>query len=242
VVTSGRCVFVAETDLAAGGRLRHRLGSRNGAPVFAVLGLALLGGALAVPAYETLLVAWGGTSLFVALLLQLLMTGPTLSATVTTQIYETMAGNARQRGAVDGGQYLPANGGTLATPAGDFEPIGARLLGDRDTSASETIADHLAILVDVLVNDLELAGQARATVTDETATVRVSHSRVATEELFDHPVTSVLAVGLTRGLDAPISADSTVEDGDLVVTLQRADNLLDGAEHDQHGEGETAEQ
>jgi hypothetical protein len=233
---------VAEADVAAGGRRRELLGTHNPAPVFAVLGIGLLAAAVVVPTFGTLLVAWGGTALFVALVLQFVLAGPTLSATVTTDIYETMARNARKGREPVQHRYVPDEGGTLVTGTDERDPVGKRLLATVEDGPGETLSDHLSLLVDVLVNDLELAGQVQAEGTDHGATVTVIDSRVGTGELFDHPVVSVLGVGLARGLDAPIAVESSVEDGALLVSLERADDLLDGSEADQHREGEAAEQ
>ncbi|WP_191906226.1 MULTISPECIES: hypothetical protein [unclassified Haloarcula] len=233
---------MAETDLATGGRFRDRVGTRNPAPIFAVLGVGLLVAAYAVPAFEALLVAWGGTALFVALLLRFVMGGPTLSARVTTDIYETMARNARRQWGPDRVRYVPDDGGTLLARGDELDPVGKRLLATVEGETGETLSDHLSVLVDVLVNDLELAGRVQATTTDDGATVTVTDSRVGTGELFDHPVSSVLGVGLARRLGTPVGVESTVEDDDLVVTLQRADELLERPEADQHGEDESADQ
>ncbi|WP_262178055.1 hypothetical protein [Haloarcula laminariae] len=236
---------MAETDLAAGGRLRDRVGSRNPAPIFAVLGVGLLAAAFAVPAYETLLVAWGGTAVFVALLLRFVMGEPTLSTAVTTDVYETIAGNVRRRVGAGRSRYVPADEGVTLVVAGDeFDPVGRRLLATVEAAPGESLTDHLAVLVDVLVSDLELAGAARATAAEDGATVTVTDSRVGTGELFDHPVASVLGVGLARRLDVPVSVEATVEGDDLVVTcrLEGAEELRDRPEPDQHGEDEPADQ
>jgi len=205
--------------IAAGGRLRDRFGRRNPAPVFGVVGALLLGGGLAVPAFETLLFVWGGTALFVAFLLRFVMTGSTVSSSVTTDIYTAMAANVRRLTPADDHEYVPGSGGvTLVAGDREFDAAGERLLRTHDGfTAAETVSDQLSVLVDVLVNDLELAARATATVDGERATVTVTGSRVGTAELFDHPVASVIGVGLARGLETPVAVEATREDGALVV-------------------------
>ena len=242
--------------VTGGGRLRDRVGTRNPAPAFGLLGVVLVAAGVAVPAYETLLVVWGGTALFVALLLRFVVTGETLAAAVTTDVYETMATNARRLGADGPVRYVPGEDG-VSLVAGDvaLDPVGARLLGPADetpaaapsgaeSGAEETPVVHLSVLVDVVVSDLELAARVSATPTDDGATVTVTDSRVGTGELFDHPVVSVVGVGLARRLGTPVAVDATAEGEELTVTCrwdsQRGEELLDGAETDQHGEHEAA--
>ncbi|MDZ7745923.1 MAG: hypothetical protein U5K28_05185 [Halobacteriales archaeon] len=76
----------------------------------------------------------------------------------------------------------------------------------------------LGSLADVIVNDLELASRVRASTDGDTTTVTVIGSRVGTTELFDHPVASVVGVGLARERDAPVTIETAVENGKLVVT------------------------
>ena len=206
-------------EITAGG-LRGRIGPRNPALVFGVLGVLLVAGGLVAPAFETLLVAWGGTALFVALLLRLVMTGPTLPSAVTTDVYTAMAGNVRRLSSDAARRYVPdADGVALVVGDREFDAVGERLLATSDDVApTETVDDRLSVLVDVLVNDLELAARATATTDDGTVTVTATGCRVGTTELFDHPVASVIGVGLARQLDASVDVETSREDGGLVVT------------------------
>lgn len=208
--------------LVAGGRLRDRFGSRNPTAAFAALGVALLGGGAVVPAFETLLFVWGGTALFVAFLLGFVMREPTVSSAVTTDIYATMAGNASRLNAADDREYVPGpDGVTLVAGGREFDAVGERLLRSHgDLAPADTVDDLLSVLIDVLVNDLELAARVSATTEGERATVTVTGSRIGTGELFDHPVASVIGVGLARGLEVPVTVETTLEDETLVVVAE----------------------
>ena len=218
------------SEIAAGSRLRTRFGSRNPAPVFGVLGVGLVVGGLAVPEFETLLFIWGGTALFVALLLQFVMSESTLSAAVTSDIYTTMAGNARRASSVadrkqrtaEGHRYVPdADGVTLFVDDREFDAVGQRLLatGD-DLTLDGAVDDLLSVLFDVLINELELATRLTATTDEELVTVTVIGSRIESTELFDHPIAAVIGVGLAQGLDTPVAVETARQDEQLVVTAE----------------------
>ncbi|WP_277555853.1 hypothetical protein [Halobaculum limi] len=214
---------MSETEVAAGGSLRDRVKTGNPDVVFSVLGVLLVAAGLAVPEFRTLLFAWGGTALFFALLIRFVFTGWTVSATVATDIYTTMANNTRRRTPTGEHRYLPTNdnGVSLVVDGETFNPIGERLLATVDTDADErTLTERLAVLVDVVVNEYELAGRASATTGGEKVTVTATGSRIGTTELFDHPIISLVGVALARYLDTPITADATVKDGVLVVTYR----------------------
>lgn len=231
------------TDVAAGGRLRDGIGTRTPAAVFAGLGVVLVVAGFAVPEAETLLFAWGGTALFLSLLLRFVFMEPTVSAAVTTDIYTTMASNARQRAPSGRHRYVPDGDGiSLAVDGETFDPIGERLLATVETAGGDgTLDERLAVLVDVVVNELELAGRASVTTTDDGATVTVTGSHVGTVELFDHPVASLVGVTLAEYFESPVHVDTRVESDSLVVTCewsQRANELLDRSEADEDGEDE----
>lgn len=215
-------------DIAAGDSLRDRFGSRNPGRLFGLLGVGLVAGGLFVPTFETLLFVWGGTALFVTLLLRFVMTGDTLSSRVTTEIYATLAGNARRDSPQGGHRYVPNDDG-VALVVGDrtFDAAGERLLAASgtvepvgQTDESSSMNDRLSVLTDVLVNDLELATRVRASIDGDSVTVTVVGSRVGTAELFDHPVASVVGVGLARGGTTPIGVETTVDDGALVISAK----------------------
>lgn len=219
--------------MAAGSRLRER--ARAPAALFGAVGLALVAGSFAVPDYGELLFAWGGTALFVALLLRVVLTGTTVPAAVATDIQTATGGTARRLAGEAPRRYVP-DGDEVTLVVGDrtFDPVGARLLAGVETTGAD--GDRLAELVDVAVNDLELAASAKARVTESGATVTVTDSRVGTGELFDHPVVSLFGVGLADHLGTPVTVGATVEatfGGDrLVVTCEwseGAEELLDGS-------------
>ena len=238
---------MSRPDVAAGGRVRHRVGTKNAAPIFAGLGVVLVAVAAALPEFQTLLLAWGGTALFVALLLRFVLSGPTMSAAVTTDIYDAMAGNARRLAGSAPQRYVPdADGVTLAVGERSFDPVGERLAATVPASGPEaTVTDRLTVLVDVVVNDLELAARASATATDDGATVTVTDSRVGTTQLFDHPVASLVGVTLADHLDRPVTVESRLDGDRLVVTCrwsESGEELLDGPERGQNEENERSGQ
>lgn len=207
--------------IVAGGRPRDWFGPRQPARVFGVLGLALVGGGLVVSRFETLLFVWGGTALFVAFLLYFVMTGTTVSSVVASDIYTAMAGNVRRPESASDHRYVPGSDGvTLVAGDREFDPVGEQLLRTHDDlPTTESVEARLSVLVDVLVNDLELAARATATTDDERATVTVTGSRIGTTELFDHPAASVIGVGLARGLESPVTVETAREDENLVVAV-----------------------
>lgn len=208
--------------IVAGGRLRDRFGPRNPAAVFGALGVALVGASFVAPAFETLLFVWGGTALFVTLMLRFVMTGTTVSSSVATDVYTAMARNARRLGPADDHEYVPdSDGVTLVVGDREFDAVGERLLRRHgELTSGESVSTQLSVLTDALVNDLELATRAAATTDGESATVRVSGSRVGTAELFDHPVASVVGAGLARGLATPVGVETTLDDGELIVVAK----------------------
>jgi len=215
------------SEAAVGGGLRDRFGRRNPAAVFGVLGVGLVGAAVAVPAFETLLFAWGGTALFAAVLLQFVTTTATVPATVATDVHAVMAGNARRVAGTGPHRYVPDGDSVSLVVAGDasgdrpervLDPVGERLLAPLAEPAAEpTVENRVPVLLDTVVHDLELAAGAQSRPTDTGVEVTVSGVQVGTAELFDHPVVSVVGVGLADTLSTPVRVDPTVEDGRLVV-------------------------
>ncbi|QPV62853.1 hypothetical protein I7X12_19385 [Halosimplex litoreum] len=203
--------------VAAGGRRRDRVGRRAPATAFALVGVALLAGGVALPDWDTLLFVWGGTALFVALFVGLVAAEPTVPATVAGDIYTVAAARARPDAAAPQ-RYVPTESGVRFASGG--EPVGVRLLaGVRTDEAAETPAARAATLVDAVVNHLELAERAAATV-DESSAELTARSRLATDELYDHPVASAFAVGIVEAVDRPATVESAVTDDGLVVTCR----------------------
>ena len=207
-------------DSPGAGGLRRRL--RQGGPVlFAIVGILLAVGGVAVPAYGTLLFAWAGTALFVSLLLAVVVSTPTVPAFVATALQETLAHNANR--VVDAGtqEYIPRNGSVvLVVGETTLDAVGKGLLASIDTPELGTTAeDALPVLVDIVVADLELAAEATPNWTDSGVEVTVTDSRIDTESLFDHPVGSVLGVGLAQVLDKPVRVDATAEEETVVFAF-----------------------
>lgn len=204
--------------VAAGAKHRDRFGRRAPATVFALVGVALLAGGLAVPARDTLLFAWGGTALFVALFVGLVAADPTVPATVAGDIHTAATARARPDDASPP-RYVPTGSGVRLASGG--EPVGVRLLAGvrTDDEGDETPATRAATLVDAVVNHLELAERAAASVHESSAEL-TAQSRLATDELYDHPVASVFAVGMAQTVDRPVTVESAVSDDGLVVTCR----------------------
>lgn len=210
---------MSQPGVTAGNGVRDRLDARTAALVFGGLGVVLVGAGLALPDVATLLFVWGGTALFVALLLGVVMREPTVPASVTSDIYSTMAANLRRQAPDGTARYVPdADGVTLRVGEREFDPVGERLLATRTAVEAGTVEAALAQVADILVNEAELVGEARASVDGTVATVVLTGSRVGTAELFDHPTASMVGVCLAGHLDRPVRVDTAVEDDRLVVT------------------------
>lgn len=93
-----------------------------------------------------------------------------------------------------------------------FEPTGETLVDafERALSSSltddpETLADQLA---DGVVQQFELAESVSADTDERRVTFGVSGSAFGGVDRFDHPIPSVLAVGLARGLARPVEVET----------------------------------
>jgi len=222
------------TEATTGGRLRDRFGRHNPAPAFGVLGLGLVGAGLAVPEFETLLVAWGGTAVFLAVLLGFVTPTATVPATVVGDVHTVMAGNVRRLVGSGPHRYVPGGDGVTLVVGDDnaaagFEdhggteltPVGVRLVASLDESdPDETVETWLPVLLDSVVHDFELAESGRYTTTDAGVELSFTGSRVAPDELFDHPVVSVVGVGLARAVGSPVTVDPHVDGDRLVVACK----------------------
>jgi mRNA-degrading endonuclease toxin of MazEF toxin-antitoxin module len=185
--------------------------------VLSVVGIGLIGGGLVSPAFDTLLIAWGGTALLGALLLVVFGTTRTVRADVATDVYATLADTCRTATGIDDAAYAPTDdgvrlGGTVPTGVALTDRIEAATVTD-----PEAPEEHLHVLSDGLVEELELAADARAEVGDGTGTVTVKGCRIGTDELFDHPVASVVGVGLARATGLAIAVEATPREDGLVV-------------------------
>jgi hypothetical protein len=139
-------------------------------------------------------------------------------------------------------EYEIPDDDALATPfvVGDeaskrgvsIRPTGSPLLREFDATRTGDPGDDPVAAVDQLADavaeQFELAEGLDADVaTDERrATVAVTGSAFGAVDRFDHPIPSVLAVGLAATLDAPVVAETTVaenERADYLVTLRWVD-------------------
>lgn len=183
-----------------------------------VLGVALFVSGLSVPAYESLLFAWAGTAMFGAVLVALFGPTATVRADVATDVYTALAGTCRALDAEEAAVYRPTDDGVRL---GEMVPTGSALvdrIGTATVSDPQSPAAHLHVLIDGLVEELELVSGATAEVEDGAATVTVEECRFGTAELYDHPVASVLGVGLARATDAAVTVDATPQADGLVIS------------------------
>ncbi|MDS0261433.1 hypothetical protein NDI56_18690 [Haloarcula sp. S1CR25-12] len=109
--------------------------------------------------------------------------------------------------------------GTIVVPEGDatrglaLEPSGGRLLTAVEDAVSGALATEPTTLTDQLsdavVEQFEIAEHiSKGTDTDDgTITVAVRGSVYGKPTQFDHPIASLLAVGLASGLGEPVSLD-----------------------------------
>jgi hypothetical protein len=108
--------------------------------------------------------------------------------------------------------------GLAAPPTGsglfaEFESM----VGDTATRLPE-LSEQLA---DALVEGFELVESATPDVDpeEERVTIAITNSRYGAVDRFDHPVSSFVAVGLVRGMDRPVTLESTASDDDRVDYL-----------------------
>lgn len=107
-----------------------------------------------------------------------------------------------------------------------LDPSGADLLREFETSLAGGLADSPAALstqlAEALTDQFELVESARPDVdaADGRATVAVAGSAYGRVDRFDHPVASVVASGLARGLDRPVTLDVTDGGDEWLVTCR----------------------
>lgn len=116
----------------------------------------------------------------------------------------------------DGGRRGVAFRPTAADLYGEFVTAG----GAKQDSDPSTLATELS---DSLVEQFELVERATVAETGPgRVAVRVSGSAVGRVDRFDHPVASLLGVGLARAVENPVTVEVTpVEDGAYVVSCLR---------------------
>ncbi|WP_323191078.1 hypothetical protein [Halostella sp. PRR32] len=136
-------------------------------------------------------------------------------------------------------EYEIPDGDALAAPfvVGDepsergvsIRPTGSPLVREFDAVRTGDPGDDPAAVVDqfadAVTEQFELAESLNADVSpdERRATVGVTDSAFGGVDRFDHPIPSVLAVGLAGALDAPVVAETTsgdAERADYLVTLR----------------------
>lgn len=114
-----------------------------------------------------------------------------------------------------------------------FTPVGAALLAELRDAALEPVPTDPGelgeYLASALVDAFELAGDARTSLDLEGATLTVAVTDPAYGPLsrFDHPVVSLLAVGVAAGRGGPVRAAVTDGGDDWIVELSWAEALSD---------------
>lgn len=107
-----------------------------------------------------------------------------------------------------------------------LEPSGQRLFDAFDDALTGSLADTpggiAEQLTDAIVEQFELARSVtpEVDIASKRVTVAVADTVYGRVDRFDHPVASVLAVGLARGLDEPVSMEVTA------ATDDRSDYLV----------------
>jgi len=221
------------------------------------VGLVAALGGLLLPSARTVLLALGGTGVFLGVLTYYLSPERFLSASVGRAVYETAASNqagivaelglSETRlyvpvGEADVRLYVPASPSEPLPDDDDalgerfvvteqargvaFEPSGQALLADVEQALTDDLGSEPAAVArqlrEALVEQFELVDSAEQSVPDESdreageLTVGVEGSAYGPLERFDHPVASVLAVGLARALNAPVAVTVDPDGNDRV--------------------------
>ena len=216
---------------------------------------ALLGGLL-FPDSREVLVAFGATGLFGAVLTYVLTPEQFVAANVGERVYAASAANgaaiATELGLQDDRIYVPDDNGDTAlyiplssdydlptTADGPFvleadsrglrfEPTGATLFEEVQRTLTGELATTPGPLVtqlcEALTEQFELADSATPDVDAATGrvTVAITNSSFGDVDRFDHPIASLLAVGLATGLGRSIELSVTAGDerSDWLVTCQ----------------------
>lgn len=246
-------------EFAAAKRTQYRQTS------FALVGVGLLAGVagLLFPDARDVLLALGGTGVFVGVLTYYLTPEQFLPASVGRDVYGTLAENeaalVSELGVSGDPVYVPLEDSrdsvrlfvpqhadhALPDAASledifvvtdrerergvSFRPAGAKLFAEfRRALTSELGEDASTVvpqLTDALVQQFELVESVQTDIdaAGGRVTFAVSGSIYGPLDQFDHPVVSVLAIGLATGLDEPITVetdDSGDERGDYLVTCR----------------------
>ena len=222
----------------------------------AAIGLCALLGGLLFPDTREVLVAFGMTGLFGAVLTSVLTPAQFVAADVGERVYAASAANgaaiATELDLQEDRIYVPDESGDVAlyiplTPDYDLptaaegpfvldadsrglrlEPTGSRLC----TEFRRTVTGELATapgplatqLCEALTEQFELADAAAPDIDTETGrvTIAVTNSSFGDVDRFDHPIASLVAVGLATGLDRPVELSVPTGDdrSDWLVTCE----------------------
>lgn len=108
--------------------------------------------------------------------------------------------------------------GVAFEPTGEplFEDFERALRGDLE-SAPEPLAEQLA---DALVEQFELVDSVGTEVDDEQVTLELTGSAYGDVSQFDHPVVSVVATGLARGLDTSVRTEVSADEDPTIVVCR----------------------
>lgn len=220
---------------------RDRGSDRSVTLGFVALGVIAVAAAAAIPANRSVLIALAGTAWLGALLTRLVVRTPGHPALVAESVHaahestiDRLAIELDLSGpavyvptGTDVRLYVPRTDGpppddlsdALVTAAGarglSVAPVGAALLARLDEPRSaESTDERLRRLSEAVVDRFELAGGIEWTRDDERVAFTVTAPSIDDLGRRDHPVVSVLAVGLAEHLDRPVG--TTVE-GDRVV-------------------------
>ncbi|NHN46431.1 hypothetical protein G9464_02290 [Halostella sp. JP-L12] len=110
-----------------------------------------------------------------------------------------------------------------------FRPTGEPLVREFNETGTDIVEDDPAAVVErfaeAVAEQFELAESVTVDVSAEEgrATVAVTGSTFGAVDLFDHPIQSVLAVGLSRELAVPVTTETTAtpdDRADYLVTLR----------------------
>jgi hypothetical protein len=223
-----------------------------------LVGVGLLAAVAGVlfPNARNVLLALGGTGVFVGVLTYYLTPEQFLPASVGRDVYTALAGNeadlVTELGLQDATVYVPLAEGAhdvrlfvpqhadYTIPDGDalgdvfvvtdaarergvsLEPTGATLFAEFQRALTGDLGDDAATLAaqltDALVEQFELVGSAETEVDadDGRVTIGVTDSTYGPVDQFDHPLVSVLAVGIAQGLERSVTTEVEASDDERV--------------------------
>ncbi|AWB28553.1 hypothetical protein [Halococcoides cellulosivorans] len=198
---------------------------------FVAVGVIAAAAAAAVPANRSVLIALAGTAWLGALLTRLVVRTPGHPALVAESVHAAHASTidrlAMELDLAGPAVYVPTGtdvrlyvartdgplpddvSDALVTDAGarglSVAPVGAALLARLDDPRSaESTDERIRRLTEAIVDRFELAGGIDVDRDGECVTVTVTDASIEDLGRRDHPIGSVLAVGLAEHLDRPV--------------------------------------